>query len=40
MARGKINATGVHAPESCVDPNDLFPELEAHGTTFDAEEVV
>jgi saccharopine dehydrogenase (NAD+, L-lysine-forming) len=40
MARGKINATGVHAPESCVDPDDLFPELEAHGTTFEVEEVI
>jgi saccharopine dehydrogenase-like NADP-dependent oxidoreductase len=39
IARGKINATGVHPPESCVDPDDLFPELEAHGTTFDVEEV-
>jgi lysine 6-dehydrogenase len=40
MARGKINATGVHAPESCVDPDDLFPELAAHGTTFEVEEII
>jgi hypothetical protein len=26
------------APESCVDPDDLFPEPQAHGTTFDVEE--
>jgi lysine 6-dehydrogenase len=38
MARGKVNATGVHPPEMCVDPDDLFPELEAHGTTFEVEE--
>jgi lysine 6-dehydrogenase len=39
MARGKVNATGVHPPESCVDPDDLFPELEAHGSTFYVEEL-
>jgi hypothetical protein len=22
-----------------VDPDDLFPELEAHGTTFEVEEM-
>jgi lysine 6-dehydrogenase len=38
IARGKVNATGVKAPEACVDPDDLFPELEAHGTTFEVEE--
>jgi len=35
LARGAISATGACAPERCVDPDDLFPELEAHGTTFD-----
>jgi lysine 6-dehydrogenase len=40
MARGRVNATGVHPPERCVDPDDLFPELEAHGTTFEVNEVV
>jgi saccharopine dehydrogenase (NAD+, L-lysine-forming) len=39
MARGTVSATGVHPPESCVDPDDLFPELEAHGTTFHVEEL-
>jgi lysine 6-dehydrogenase len=38
LARGKISATGARAPESCVDPDDLFPELEVHGTTFEVEE--
>jgi saccharopine dehydrogenase-like NADP-dependent oxidoreductase len=39
IARGKVTATGVHPPEACVDPDDLFPELEAHGTTFEIEEL-
>jgi lysine 6-dehydrogenase len=38
LARGSIAATGVSAPERCVDPDDLFPELEAHGTTFEVTE--
>ena len=37
IARGTITATGALPPESCVDPEDLFPELEAHGTTFEVE---
>jgi saccharopine dehydrogenase (NAD+, L-lysine-forming) len=40
MARGRVNATGAQPPERCVDPDDLFPELEAHGTTFEVEEAV
>jgi lysine 6-dehydrogenase len=39
IARGAITETGVRPPERCVDPEDLFPELEAHGTTFDIDEV-
>jgi lysine 6-dehydrogenase len=39
IARGKVTATGARAPESCIDPDDLFPELEAHGTTFQVEEL-
>jgi lysine 6-dehydrogenase len=38
IAGGRISATGCQAPERCVDPDDLFPELEAHGTTFDVQE--
>jgi saccharopine dehydrogenase (NAD+, L-lysine-forming) len=38
LARGRILATGVRAPETCVDPEDLFPELEQHGTSFDIEQ--
>jgi hypothetical protein len=38
LARGRIAATGALPPERCVDPDDLFPELEAHGTRFEVEE--
>jgi lysine 6-dehydrogenase len=31
IARGKIDATGALPPELCVDPDDLFPELERRG---------
>ena len=39
IARGRIDATGVRPPEACVDPDDLFPELEAHGTSFEIEQM-
>ncbi|HTN25327.1 MAG TPA: saccharopine dehydrogenase NADP-binding domain-containing protein [Solirubrobacteraceae bacterium] len=35
LARGRIAATGVHPPETCVDPDDLFPELERRGCRFE-----
>jgi lysine 6-dehydrogenase len=35
LARGRIGATGVHAPETCIDPADLFPELERRGCRFE-----
>jgi len=35
LARRRIEARGVHPPERCVDPDDLFPELERHGCEFD-----
>jgi saccharopine dehydrogenase-like NADP-dependent oxidoreductase len=35
LAQGRIAATGVHPPESCVDPDDLFPELERRGCRFE-----
>jgi saccharopine dehydrogenase-like NADP-dependent oxidoreductase len=38
IARGRIDATGVHPPEACIDPDDLFPELERRGTTFEVEQ--
>jgi lysine 6-dehydrogenase len=31
LARGRIRRVGVHPPEKCVDPGDLFPELERRG---------
>jgi lysine 6-dehydrogenase len=40
LARGRVTATGVRPPETCVEPEDLFPELEAHGTTFEVTELV
>jgi saccharopine dehydrogenase-like NADP-dependent oxidoreductase len=35
LARGRIDATGVHPPETCVDPDDLLPELEQRGCHFE-----
>jgi saccharopine dehydrogenase (NAD+, L-lysine-forming) len=35
LARGRIGVTGVHPPETCVDPDDLFPELERRGCRFE-----
>jgi saccharopine dehydrogenase (NAD+, L-lysine-forming) len=34
IARGRIEPVGVCAPEMCVDPDDLIPELEQRGCTF------
>ncbi|HWH10714.1 MAG TPA: saccharopine dehydrogenase NADP-binding domain-containing protein [Solirubrobacteraceae bacterium] len=34
IARGKITAVGVVAPEFCVDPADLFPELGRRNCVF------
>lgn len=34
LARGSISATGALPPEQCVDPDDLFPELEQKGCVF------
>jgi lysine 6-dehydrogenase len=34
LARGSLNATGVLPPERCVDPDELFAELEARGCRF------
>jgi saccharopine dehydrogenase-like NADP-dependent oxidoreductase len=38
LARGRIGARGVLPPEACIDPDDLFPELERRGTTFEVEQ--
>jgi saccharopine dehydrogenase-like NADP-dependent oxidoreductase len=37
LARGRIDAIGVMPPERCVEPDDLFPELERHGCEFSIE---
>ena len=39
LARGRITALGALPPERCVDPDDLFAELERHGSTFEVEEL-
>jgi saccharopine dehydrogenase-like NADP-dependent oxidoreductase len=35
LARGQVRRVGVHPPEKCVDPDDLFPELERRGCRFE-----
>jgi lysine 6-dehydrogenase len=40
MARGRVRATGVLPPERCVEPDDLFPELERRNCMFYAREAV
>jgi saccharopine dehydrogenase (NAD+, L-lysine-forming) len=40
MARGTLSATGALPPERCVEPDDLFPELERRNCTFQVEEAV
>jgi len=37
LARGKIDAVGARAPERCVSPDDLFPELERRNCVFNME---
>ena len=40
LARGTLTATGVMPPERCVEPDDLFPEVERRGCVFEVEEAV
>jgi hypothetical protein len=35
LARGRIEARGALPPERCVDPDDLFAELESRGARFE-----
>ena len=35
LAQGRIEARGALPPERCVDPDDLFPELESRGVRFE-----
>jgi saccharopine dehydrogenase (NAD+, L-lysine-forming) len=37
LARGRIEARGVLPPERCVEPGDLFPELERRACSFEIE---
>jgi saccharopine dehydrogenase (NAD+, L-lysine-forming) len=37
LARGSLTATGVLPPEKCIDPDELFAELEARGASFTTE---
>jgi saccharopine dehydrogenase (NAD+, L-lysine-forming) len=37
LARGQITATGVLPPERCIEPGDLFAELQRRGCTFATE---
>ncbi len=34
LARGVLNAPGAHPPERCIDPDEMFAELEARGCSF------
>jgi saccharopine dehydrogenase (NAD+, L-lysine-forming) len=40
LARGALTATGVMPPERCVEPDDLFPEVERRNCVFEVEEAV
>ncbi len=37
LARGSLRATGAHPPERCIEPVEMFAELEARGCTFSIE---
>jgi saccharopine dehydrogenase (NAD+, L-lysine-forming) len=39
MARGEIEKRGAMPPESCIDPDAMFAELETRGVRFDIGEV-
>lgn len=36
IARGTVTERGVLPPERCIDPDELFPELERRGNTIEA----
>jgi lysine 6-dehydrogenase len=35
LARGRITAIGAMPPERCIDPDEMFAELESRGVRFD-----
>jgi saccharopine dehydrogenase-like NADP-dependent oxidoreductase len=38
LARGSVTATGVLPPERCIEPQEMFTELEARGCRFELEQ--
>ncbi|MBV9464726.1 MAG: hypothetical protein JO169_01300, partial [Solirubrobacterales bacterium] len=34
LARGSLRATGAHPPERCIEPQEMFAELERRGCSF------
>jgi saccharopine dehydrogenase-like NADP-dependent oxidoreductase len=34
LARGSLTATGVLPPERCIEPDEMFAELEQRGCSF------
>jgi saccharopine dehydrogenase (NAD+, L-lysine-forming) len=39
LARKRITATGALPPERCIDPDEMFGELETRGVRFDVQEL-
>jgi lysine 6-dehydrogenase len=37
LARGSLTAVGTHPPELCIDPDEMFAELETRGCRFTVE---
>jgi lysine 6-dehydrogenase len=37
LARRSLTATGAHPPERCIEPDEMFAELEARGCSFSLE---
>jgi hypothetical protein len=39
LGRGRIEARGALPPERCIDPDEIFSELETRGVRFELEAV-
>jgi saccharopine dehydrogenase-like NADP-dependent oxidoreductase len=37
LARGSLTAVGTYPPELCIDPDEMFAELETRGCRFTVE---
>ena len=37
LARGKVDAVGAQFPERCIEPADLFAEVETRSCTIEVE---